>query len=462
MIQTSQPASIINSPRYVQALAVLLALLPLGALLAAFASYAVDLPIWDEWWAVVPLLQKYFSGTLHVSDVWAQHNEHRLVFPKLLMLGLAGISGYDVRWEMAASIVFALLLYGCLGLHLWLNRRTLGMERSWYWLWVLTAYAVFSLRQHENWFWGFQVQWYMNVFGAALGALILANRKLTPYTFAALIGCGVFSLFSLSAGALYWCLVPVFLLLSHWRACRIPRIWWYLALWCVLFGVLMYVYFLDMKRGNYPGGLLRFFDAPGDSATYVLLYLAGLLTEIGRTDGLSLTVGAMGLAVFVTGGLVTLWRTDAARCRASLFFLFLGCYAIGCALVTGIGRSGFGVEQASSSRYTTISMLLWIADLCMLYESLSRNTFRLWRQKALGAATALLLCACFGLICYRGYASLPYIRYASNVYGQARHALKYHPDPRILQQTCNSAEFILKQARPVLEKYRLSAFRPGG
>ncbi len=64
-----------------QIVALLLAMLPLVVLLRTFASYAVDLPIWDEWWSIVPLLQKYFSGTLVWGDFWAQHNEHRLLFP---------------------------------------------------------------------------------------------------------------------------------------------------------------------------------------------------------------------------------------------------------------------------------------------------------------------------------------------------------------------------------------------
>ncbi len=447
------------SSRFAPPLALLLAALPLGCLIAAFYFYAVDLPVWDEWWGFVPLLQKYFSGTLQFADFWAQHNEHRIVLPKLLLLGLAMVSDYDVRWDMAASIVFALLFYACIGLHLFLNRRALGMERGWIWLWALTAYAVFSLRQHENWFWGFQVQWYMNVFGMALGAFVLTNKRLTPGVFAVLVCCGLFSLFSLSAGALYWVLVPVFLLLMQLRGATIPRIWAYLCVWCALFGVLLFFYFLGLAGGNYPGGLLHFFKTPGDGVRYVLLYLGGLLTEIGSMDLFSLAVGAAGLAIFLCGGVWILWRANAARCRASLFFLFLGSYALGCALVTGLGRSGFGLSQASSSRYTTISLLLWLAVLYLLYAAVANASFREWKEKLRGAVLVLLLCACFGGIIYRGYTSLPYIRFASDVYSQARLALRFAPDPRILQNICHEPEIFVVQTRPFLQRNRLSVFR---
>ena len=56
--------------------------------------------------------------------------------------------------------------------------------------------------------------------------------------------------------------------------------------------------------------------------------------------------------------------------------------------------------------------------------------------------------------------ALPYVRFASSVYGQARFALKYRPDPAILQNTCNSAEFVLS-VRPFLEQNRLSGVSAG-
>ncbi len=439
--------------------ALLLAALPLGCLIVVFYNYAVDIPVWDEWWGVVPLLQKYFSGALHPGDFWAQHNEHRLVFPKLLLLGLALVSDYDVRWDMVASIAFALLFYACIGMHLFLNRRALGMERSWIWLWTLAAYAVFSLRQHENWFWGFQVQWYMNVAGMALGAFVLTNKRMTPKVFVLLVCCGVFSLFSLSAGALYWVLVPVFLLLMQIRGATIPHIRTYIALWCALFVALLFFYFLNLERGYYPGGLFHFFEAPGDSVRYVLLYLAGMLTEINSTNLVSLLLGASGLAVFLFGGAWILWWANAARCRASLFFLFLGCYAIGCALITGIGRSGFGVEQASASRYTTISMLLWLAVFYLLFAAVANSSYRGWKEKLRGAALVLLLCASFGGVVYSGYTSLPYIRFASTVYSEARFAFKNATDPRIMQNICNDPDVFVLQARPFMQRNKLSVFR---
>src|SRR4028119_427098 len=35
-------------------------------------------------WSVVPLFDKWFSGTLQVSDLWSQHNAHRSFFPNIV------------------------------------------------------------------------------------------------------------------------------------------------------------------------------------------------------------------------------------------------------------------------------------------------------------------------------------------------------------------------------------------
>src|SRR4051794_2788618 len=49
---------------------------------------AVDVPSWDQW-ELVGLLVKSSHGELRFADLHAQHNEHRVLFPRLLMLGLA-------------------------------------------------------------------------------------------------------------------------------------------------------------------------------------------------------------------------------------------------------------------------------------------------------------------------------------------------------------------------------------
>ncbi|HZS38481.1 MAG TPA: hypothetical protein VFF06_16715, partial [Polyangia bacterium] len=64
------------------------ALVPAIALAAFVWRFGVDVPYWDQW-ELVPLLKGAHDGTLRAADFFALHNEHRLVVPRLIMLGLA-------------------------------------------------------------------------------------------------------------------------------------------------------------------------------------------------------------------------------------------------------------------------------------------------------------------------------------------------------------------------------------
>src|SRR5690242_3925372 len=93
----------------------ILALIPPLYLMTIVVTQTVDVPFADHW-ALVPLLAHAYQRTLSFQDLWAQHNEHRLLFPRLLMLGLAFLSRWNTQDEMLANIglataIFSLLVY---------------------------------------------------------------------------------------------------------------------------------------------------------------------------------------------------------------------------------------------------------------------------------------------------------------------------------------------------------------
>lgn len=56
--------------------------LPIVFLCTLVHSFGVNVPFWDDW-EMVPLFQKYDAGNLTLSDLLAQHNEHRIFFPRM-------------------------------------------------------------------------------------------------------------------------------------------------------------------------------------------------------------------------------------------------------------------------------------------------------------------------------------------------------------------------------------------
>src|SRR5437016_13840029 len=76
----------------------------------------VDVPFWDEWDGTAPLFEKMAAGTLGFADFFAQHNEHRILFPRLIFFGLGRLTHWNVRaelfviWFLALVCLFNILL----------------------------------------------------------------------------------------------------------------------------------------------------------------------------------------------------------------------------------------------------------------------------------------------------------------------------------------------------------------
>lgn len=81
-----------------------LVMAPFVLLICFVLGLGVEVPYFDQW-QFLPLMDEVQRGELEISGLWSQHNDHRLVFPRLLMLGL--ISQWNTHLEKLASIGFA-------------------------------------------------------------------------------------------------------------------------------------------------------------------------------------------------------------------------------------------------------------------------------------------------------------------------------------------------------------------
>jgi len=322
---------------------VFLAAVPFIFLMVVFCLFRLDFPYLDQW-EFVPLLAKSFDGTLGFADFWAQHNEHRLVFPRLIMLVLARLSHWNVLWEMVVTIALAVVLFLLLAREYVELVRAEGRKDS-PWALVLISLLVFSLAQWENWFLGWQLQELLSIVAAVAGILILAHGRGETGHLAA-SACGIVATFSFANGLIFW-MVGLGLVLFYTRERAWKRVWGEIS-----FGV-FFVYLYGFRQPSYHPGVAAALFHPIDYALYVLAYLGAPVMGFSE-------VGAVvaGLAGLMTLALLA-WRN---RGTAALpVCLAFGAYAAGSAAFTGLGRVGFGTEQAMSPRYVTFANLIWIA-----------------------------------------------------------------------------------------------------
>src|SRR5260370_28670478 len=108
----------------------------------------VDVPFWDEWDGTSPLFEKMAAGTLGFAYFFAQHNEHRILFPRLIFFGLGRLTHWNIRAELFVIWFLALI---CL-FNVWQMTRRGGWKESTRSFWILFSSSVllFSPLNHNN------------------------------------------------------------------------------------------------------------------------------------------------------------------------------------------------------------------------------------------------------------------------------------------------------------------------
>ena len=116
--------------------------------------YGVDVPFWDQW-SVVGLAEALRLRILTFGQLFAQFNEHRVFFPRVLLLGIDALAHGNVKYELAALwLLGAVVLLNVYRLaRLTLQGTAVRLLTGTF----LASLLIFSPLQYQNWLWGFQV-----------------------------------------------------------------------------------------------------------------------------------------------------------------------------------------------------------------------------------------------------------------------------------------------------------------
>ena len=213
--------------------ACLLVILPALIMLFYIRSFGINLVYWDQW-DFLPYLEKLFQGTLTIEDIFSQHNEHRLFFPRLIMLVLAGITHYNTVAEMYASWVICI----CSGIAVFLLFRWMFAKSCNICLYFIpVSWIIFSIRQYENLLWGFQIQIFLCVLGMVIAIAMLEFSEKNLYFFLVSIAGAVIASYSFMNGLSVWPagLVMIWLSSNH----RTQK----LILWVISGAITVFLYF---------------------------------------------------------------------------------------------------------------------------------------------------------------------------------------------------------------------------
>lgn len=327
-------------------------LIPVVLLIGFVAHFSINVPIDDEW-RLAPLFEKIAQGNITFNDFWALHSNHRIVFPKIIISLVAFASRWNINYQLCLSIGLAGLTF--IATYKLSSLQAKNGDNLWHLANILTCILVFSLVQHENWLWGFQLAWFLvNLCCVSAVNVLVSNNKFSPkirISLAALF-CFIAS-FSLAQGLLSWLVaIPAMMALEGKRLHKKIR----LIVWMLLFVATCAIYSIDYHPSR-KTSIISLLNKP----LVVIDYFLSLLgSPIVRSPGVSALVGLVIFASFIF--FVWHFGRKITENREALPWVLIGLFSVLSSLFITAGRAEFGAVQAiESSRYTTNSILLLIA-----------------------------------------------------------------------------------------------------
>jgi hypothetical protein len=315
-----------------------------GAQLRFILKYAVDIPYWDEWETLLPnALEPMPSGTWFFE----LHNEHRIVFTKILTWLLYLINGWDLR----TNIILNWFIFGGLVYFLYaLCKNTIKAESSYLrWSFIL----LFSTLPIENFIWGFQSQFHFFILFFLFAVFFLFRPQLTyKDVLLGALSC-VCATFSFSSGLI--CTLVVLIAFNIWQlgpSHYKKRPWKTLLILntIVIIGIALWAQSYIRPAGH-PSLTLPI------TASFYNYFFNLISLGFGRTH--ILWIIGFFCTLWVLFPLVKLFLDPKTRWNSQTWTLITSVGGILATLgVIAMGRAGFGVSQSKSSRYAEIGVIL--------------------------------------------------------------------------------------------------------
>lgn len=348
--------------------------------------FVAGTPIGHQW-EMVDLIDKCFSGTLLLKDLWAQHDAHRPFLMRIEIIWIAWLTSWNTRVESFANVTVAFVTV----IGLWRLIRLQFSNLSKHLLIPIASAIIFSTSQAENWLPGFTFEWFLQNLFFVISLILLTQYKNTIYGFGLLLLMMVASILAYSL--VLWLVIGIGILLL-WENKR------YTLLFFIASFVALAIYFTGFELNDSQTGSMAYvIEHPLQAIAYVLIYIGSPLSFGGAREvtaayspldlfvmGLAAMWGIIGISAAVLCAQKWIRNTASDLFESALPWLLMMLFVGLSAGLTMLGRLSQGVLQALSVRYTTVAGLFWIALVsCIVLLRLHQHNWladvapRLWR-----------------------------------------------------------------------------------
>lgn len=351
-------ALVIWTIRAVSAFAVLL---PVILALLYVHRFGVNVVYHDQW-GQLPLFGELFSGNLGFSDLFAQHGDHRIFFPRIVMLLLGVATAYNTVAEMyfmQACAIVTLIVF-------WLAFRDGNRYRLL--LFVPIAFLLFSLRQYFSMLQGIQIVVTITQTAAVLAfyCLYLSQQdRFRKVAFPAAVASATIASFSFLQGLFVWPAGLIQLIITPMQRST-KRV--LIGVWTLIGVAEWFLYFFSYTSAG-DRSKTYFLLHPVEAAKYVFTLAGGSL--LWRAD-IALIAGVVILGLAAAALIIVYRRRELGD---YVFWIAVLCFALGFIFAAMVGRVELGgFQQAIASRYVNFTILLPISVYAIIAKLTLKRT----------------------------------------------------------------------------------------
>ncbi len=346
-------------------LVIFLFLLPIAVLFLCIQHYGVNVVFWDEW-AVVRLYEDLVSNGFSFAKLFAQHNEHRMFFPNIIMLLTSYFTGWDVKAEMYISAcMLSITYYVCVKTAIGKKVKNFTGKDALFA--ALTGGCLFSACQWENLLMGFQLAWYLIVISVIFSLVFYAKyyeKGRIMDGSVSLVFATVATYSSLQGIAVWFMLAALYLFLSlsirKWGSLK--KILPFGMVGAVEIAFYFYKFTMVQQHEQY-----RMIN--------IAQCLEFMMKQIGyifnnSNERVSLLLGTM---LFLAAILLMFYLIYTKKGDQYVMPVGMMMFGMGVILMISIGRSNL----ALTSRYTTYALMILIGWLAIIYREINDNKGKL-------------------------------------------------------------------------------------
>ncbi|MFA5113996.1 MAG: hypothetical protein WC529_06875 [Candidatus Margulisiibacteriota bacterium] len=312
-----------------------------------------NIPYLDQW-AIVP----YFKG-FTFGQLWALHNEHRIFFPRLIYLGLAHLT----HWNMLAETGLNLALYLALNWLIYRQFRRVSSDKAARGLFLLAIVSQMTAANSINLVNGWQLQLTLSLLMVVTAFALFSREDGKLPALAAGAAALFVAIFSFANG-ISGVLVSALLALRQRR--------YQLAGGLALFLLAVLAFYLrGYQSPPQHGGLMFGLLHPFRLAAFFVAYL-GQSIVLPPKGAIIFGYNLFLLLPFLAGlgllaaGAWAVYRSRTLPIAVTGFAYCLLGYSAITAAVTAVSRSWFGLMMSQATRYHSFAGLFLLGVLWLL------------------------------------------------------------------------------------------------